>query len=147
MSGYVFTKYLKEVNKYSLLTKEQELILSKKIKNGCKESLELLINSNLRLVIRIAKMHSSNSHELMDIIQEGNMGLITAAKKFSAGFNVRFASYASFWIQRSILTYLSDSDKIIRLPALKKIILKKIKDFRFKYKIDNGREPSLDEIA
>ena len=142
----VYGQYLKEIKKYSLLTCEQEKELSLRIKKGDKEALECLINSNLRLVVKIAHHYTAPSAKLMDIIQEGNIGLITAAKKFSPNFNVRFASYAALWIKQSISRFLTSNDEIIHLPSRKATVVKNVKKFRAEFKRKNKREPLSEEI-
>ena len=142
----VYGQYLKEIKKYSLLTCEQEKELSLRIKKGDKEALECLINSNLRLVVKIAHHYTAPSAKLMDIIQEGNIGLITAAKKFSPNFNVRFASYAALWIKQSISRFLTSNDEIIHLPSRKATVVKNVKKFRAEFKKKNKREPLSEEI-
>lgn len=147
MSNNIFMQYVQDAKKYPLLTAQEEILLANKIKNGCKKSLEKMINSNLRLVIKVAKKYSSNYCELMDIIQEGNMGLITAAKKYSPEFNIRFSFYACFWIRQAINRYLPYSGKTIYLPVRKYALLRGIRRFIIEYKNDKGKEPSFSEIA
>jgi RNA polymerase sigma factor, sigma-70 family len=142
----ICNQYLKEVKGYPLLTSEEEKELALKIKKGDKKALELLVNSNLRLVIKIAHHYIIPSNKLMDLIQEGNIGLMTAAKKFSLEFNVRFASYASLWIKQSINRYISSNDDLIHLPARKARIVKDIKKFRLEFEKTNNREPLNEEI-
>jgi len=142
----IYNQYVKEVKNYRLLTNEEEKELAIRIKNGDKKALQLLINSNLRLVIKIAHHYIVPSSKLMDIIQEGNVGLMTAARKFSHNFNVRFASYASLWIKQSINRYLASNDEIIRLPSRKATVVKNIKKFIADFKKHNKREPFTEEI-
>ena len=142
----IYNQYVKEVKNYRLLTSEEEKELSLKIKKGDENALKHLINSNLRLVIKIAHHYIVPSGKLMDIIQEGNIGLMTAARKFSIDFNVRFASYASLGIKQSINRYLASHDELIRLPSRKATVVKNIKKFRLEFKKQNEREPLAEEI-
>ena len=142
----IYNQYLKEVKSYHLLSAEEEIGLAKRIKKGDVKALQCLINSNLRLVIKIAHHYIAPQSKLMDIIQEGNIGLMTAAKKFSPDFNVRFASYASLWIKQAITRYMSSNDELIRLPTRKYAIVKNIKKFRATFKKENHREPVNQEI-
>ena len=143
----VYNQYLKEVKRYRLLTSAEEIELAIRIKKGDTKALDLLINSNLRLVVKIAHHYIVPSNKLMDIIQEGNIGLMTAAKKFLPDFNVRFASYASLWIKQSISRYLATGDEIIRLPSRKATLVKNVKKFRVEFKKANKREPNFEEIT
>lgn len=141
----IYNQYIKEVKRYRLLTCEEEKELSYRIKKGDAKALELLVNSNLRLVIKIVHRYIIPSNKLMDLIQEGNMGLMIAAKKFSPNFNVRFASYASLWIKQSISRYLS-SDDLIRLPSRKAAVVRSVKKFRAEFKKMHEKEPLIEEI-
>ena len=142
----IYNQYLKEVKIHKLLNFEEEIALAKRIKQGDKDALTSLINSNLRLVIKIARQYVVPNNRQMDIIQEGNMGLMTAAKKFSPEFNVRFASYAALWIKQAIGRYLASDTSFIHLPSRKASILKHIKKFRSEFKKIHTREPFIDEI-
>ena len=142
----IYNQYVKEVKNYHLLTCEEEKELAIKIKKGDAKALESLVNSNLRLVIKIAHHYIIPSNKIMDIIQEGNIGLMTAARKFSPDFNVRFASYASLWIKQSISRYLTSNDELIHLPSRKATIVRNIKKFRAEFKKMNEREPLTEEI-
>ena len=133
----LYNQYLREVKNYKLLSAEEETVLAKRIKKGDAKALQCLINSNLRLVIKIAHHYIVSTSKLMDIIQEGNIGLMTAAKKFSPDFNVRFASYASLWIKQAISRYMSSNDELIHLPSRKSAIVKNIRKFRAEFKKKN----------
>ncbi|MCL2243570.1 MAG: RNA polymerase sigma factor RpoD/SigA [Treponema sp.] len=118
--------YFKQIKVYPLLTFEEELALSEQIHNGNKEALHKLINSNLRLVVKIAGVFNKYDIPILDIIQEGNMGLIHAAEKFDYRKNVRFCTYASWWIRQFIMRYISSKNRIVRLPIRKEEMLHKI---------------------
>ena len=146
MDNSIYNQYLREVKSHKLLTAEEEIGLANRIKKGDAVALKHLINSNLRLVIKIAHRYIVPSNRLMDIIQEGNIGLMTAARKFSSDFNVRFASYASLWIKQAISRYVSSNDELIHLPTRKSTIVKSIRRFRTEFKKENHREPINEEI-
>ncbi|TET79377.1 MAG: RNA polymerase sigma factor RpoD/SigA [Candidatus Cloacimonadota bacterium] len=140
--------YLREIQKYPLLTKEQEIELAKKIKKGSKKSIEKLVESNLRFVVSIATMYKDYGIPLMDLINEGNIGLLTATKKFDEKKGVRFISYAVWWIKQAILKTIAEQTRIVRLPLNQKQKIKSIAKMRDKLKQKGGgREPSEEEIA
>jgi RNA polymerase primary sigma factor len=118
--------YYKQIKNFPLLTFEDELELSKKILDGDKEALHKLVNSNLRLVVKIAGLYSKYKVSLLDIIQEGNIGLIHAAGKYDYRKNVRFCTYASWWIRQFISRFLSNKSRMVRLPTRKEEALRKI---------------------
>lgn len=111
------SSYLQDVRKYKALTKEEEIELIKNIKNGCKKSEDLLIYTNLRFVIRMAKQYQNQGLSLSDLISEGNLGLLKAAKKYDYDqTEVRFLSYAVWWVKQTILKSLHENSRVIRLP-------------------------------
>jgi len=118
--------YYNQIKDFPLLTFEDELELSRQIQNGNKEALHKLVNSNLRLVVKIAGLYSIPNIPVLDIIQEGNMGLIHAAGKFDHKKNVRFCTYASWWIRQFISRFISKKRRIVRLPQRKEDALRKI---------------------
>ncbi len=140
--------YIKEISKYPLLTPEEEKSLSREIQeNNNEEALNALINSNLRLVVKIAKSYVSVGYPLTDIIQDGNMGLIKAASKFLYKKNVRFSTYASWWIKQTIVRNLAAKGKIMSLSYRKEERLRKIKNAENKFYQKNKRKPSADELS
>jgi len=118
--------YFRQIKVYPLLTFEEELDLSKKIQEGNTEALHKLVNSNLRLVVKIAGLFSASNVSIMDIIQEGNIGLIHAARKFDYRRNVRFCTYASWWIRQFISRFISNKRRLVRLPQRKEDALRKV---------------------
>lgn len=140
-------QYLKEIRKYRLLTFEEEKALSLRVENDDQEALEELINSNLRIVVNIAKKYAKDSASLMDYIQEGNLGLINAAKKFRASFEARFSTYACWWIKQYIARSIYSNRNMIKLPFRKEILLCKINRARIEIKALTGQDPSVKEIA
>ena len=139
--------YLYQISSDKLLTAEEEKSLSKRILAGDEEAREVLINSNLRLVVKIAKGYLTHEMELLDLIQEGNVGLIKAAEKFDFRKNVRFSTYASFWIRQSIARAISNKSRMIRFPHRKEERLRKISKAQQKLIRELGRDPHTEELA
>lgn len=140
------TSYFKDIRKYDLLTKEEEIELTNKIKNGDEKSLKKLMESNLKFVIRIAKEYQGNGLPLSDLISEGNYGMMKAASKFEPEKGYRFISYAVWWIKQSILQSLNDNSRIVRLPTnvVNKISTLKAQIEKFEH--ENEREPVFGEV-
>ena len=109
--------YIKELRKIPLLTAEEEIELAKKIKKGDKKAQEKMIRSNLRLVINIAKRYIHFGVPIMDLIEEGNLGLMKAVKKFEHKRGLRFSTCAAWWIRQSIGRAISEQGKLIRVPV------------------------------
>ena len=118
--------YFRQIKVFPLLTFEDEIELAMKIQNGDKAAVHKLVNSNLRLVVKIARPYVNGDISIMDIIQEGNMGLMHAAEKYDYRKNVRFCTYANWWIRQYISRYLANKCRIVRLPHRKEEILRKI---------------------
>jgi RNA polymerase primary sigma factor len=122
----ILQSYFSQIKGIPLLTFEEELELSKRIQRGDREARQILIKANLRLVVKIARIYNASDVSFMDIIQEGNMGLIHAAEKYDHVKHVRFSTYAGWWVRQYISRYLSNKRRTIRLPHRKEEILKKI---------------------
>ena len=118
--------YFKQIKVFSLLSFEDELALSKQIQSGNTAALHKLVNSNLRLVVKIAGMFNVPEIPILDMIQEGNIGLIHAAEKYDFKKNVRFCTYASWWIRQFISRYISNRRRLVRLPQRKEETLRRI---------------------
>jgi len=118
--------YFKQVRTFPFTTFEEELELSKQIQKGNKNALHKLVNSNLRLVIKIAKTYNRYDIPFMDVIQEGNLGLIHAAEKYDYRKNVRFCTYAGWWIRQFVSRFIANKRGIVRLPLRKEETLRKI---------------------
>jgi len=110
-------QYLSEIGKYDLLTAEGEWALAKRISEGDEEAKRLLVLSNLRLVVTIAKRYTGHGQSLMDLVEEGNIGLIKAAGKFDYRKGFRFSTYASWWIKQSITRGIANQSRTIRIPV------------------------------
>ena len=120
------TVYFEQIKKNRLLTFEEELTLSERIQKDDEEARQQLIKANLRLVVKIARSYLAPDVSLLDLIQEGNLGLIKAASKYDYRKHVRFSTYASWWIKQSIVRSLSNKRRVIRLPHRKEEKLRKI---------------------
>ncbi len=140
--------YLQQIGKIPLLTAEQELEVAKKIKESNDEQAkEALVNANLRLVVSIAKKYIGRGLSFLDLIQEGNMGLMKAAEKFDYAKGYKFSTYATWWIQQSITRAIADKSRIIRLPVHMIETLGKIKKVTMDLTTESGKVPSKEEIA
>ncbi|MBN1500716.1 MAG: RNA polymerase sigma factor RpoD/SigA [Spirochaetes bacterium] len=143
----IINRYIGAIKKYNLLTPEEEVDLAKKVASGSKLAKEKLINSNLRLVIKIAKNYTNMEPSLIDLIQEGNLGLIRAAEKFEYKMGCRFSTYASYWIKHYITRFIAKRSRVIRIPIRKGDMFKKIVRLREEFMSANGSEPSNSIIA
>ena len=140
-------KYLQEISKVSLLTADEEIELTRKIKIGDREAFEKLVNSNLRFVVTVAKQYQNQGFSLGDLINEGNVGLIKAARRFDETRGFKFISYAVWWIRQSILQALGEQGRVVRLPLNRIGILSKIRNITSEFEQKHGREPSANEVA
>ncbi|MBX2904213.1 MAG: RNA polymerase sigma factor RpoD/SigA [Chitinophagales bacterium] len=140
-------KYLSEIGKTNMLTSEQEANLAKRIKNDDLEALEELVNSNLRFVVSVAKQYQNQGLPLSDLINEGNLGLIRAAKKFDETKGFKFISYAVWWIRQAIMQAIIEQSRIIRVPINKVGTFTKINRAFQAFEQEYQREPSIDELA
>lgn len=140
-------KYLQEIGREELITAEEEVILAKKIKDGDQRALEKLTRANLRFVVSVAKQYQNQGLSLPDLINEGNLGLIKAAKRFDETRGFKFISYAVWWIRQSILQALAEQSRIVRLPLNQVGSLNKINKAYSKLEQQFEREPSAEELA
>lgn len=139
--------YLKEIRKYPLLSFEEEIELSQRIQQGDLAAQKKLIESNLRLVVTVARKYAATDFPLLDIIQEGNLGLITAAQKYEFSYNVRFSTYACWWIQQSITRAIANKRRMIRLPFRKEELAARVRRTSAELFQRFSRNPSREEIA
>ena len=139
--------FLNEIRRYPLLTAEEEVEISKRIEQGDLEAKERMINSNLRLVVSIAKKYQGQELSLLDLIQEGIFGLIRAAEKFDWRKGYKFSTYATFWIRQAIQRGLANKARTIRIPVHIGQRERKIVRAERELSAKLGREPTGDEIA
>jgi RNA polymerase primary sigma factor len=139
--------YFNQIRSIPLLSFEEALELSRRIQKGDEDARRKLIEANLRLVIKIARGYASSSIPLMDIIQEGNLGLIRAVEKYDYSRNIRFSTYANWWIRQAISRYISNKQRVIRLPHRKEVLLHKIQKTYQLLSQSLMRQPRTSEIA
>ena len=140
--------YLQQIGKIPLLTPEEELEIAKDIKhNNSQEAKDNLVRANLRLVVSIAKKYIGRGLSFLDLIQEGNLGLMRAAEKFDYSKGYKFSTYATWWIQQSITRAIADKSRLIRLPVHMIETLNKIKKITIELMADKGKPPTKEEIA
>jgi len=140
-------KYLQEIGREDLITAEEEVLLAQRIKQGDQVALEKLTKANLRFVVSVAKQYQNQGLSLPDLINEGNLGLIKAAKRFDETRGFKFISYAVWWIRQSVLQALAEQSRIVRLPLNQVGSLNKISKQRSRLEQEFERPPSADEIA
>lgn len=140
-------KYLQEIGEVPLLTPEEEIELAMRIKQGNQQALERLTKANLRFVVSVAKQYQNQGLSLGDLINEGNLGLIKAAKRFDETRGFKFISYAVWWIRQSILQALAEQSRVVRLPLNRVGALNKIGKAYSALEQEFEREPSASEIA
>lgn len=139
--------YLREIGETPLLTADEEVTLAKRIRAGDHDALERLTKANLRFVVSVAKQYQNQGLSLADLINEGNIGLIKAAKRFDETRGFKFISYAVWWIRQAILQALAEQSRIVRLPLNRVGTLHKIGKVSSSLEQEFGREPSPEEIA
>lgn len=138
--------YFKDVSKLSMITPEKEVELTKRIKLGDKAAANELVTANLRFVISVAKQYQNKGLDLVDLIQEGNIGMLEAAYKFDETRGYRFISYAVWWIRQSIMRAISEQCRTVRVPMSQIVNMSKINKMSKKFEQKNGRAPSMEEI-
>ena len=139
--------YLKEIGRIPLLTFEQEISLAKRVEKNDREAKKMLINSNLRLVVSIAKKYVGRGLTLLDLIQEGNQGLIRAVEKYDWRRGFKFSTYATWWIRQSITRAIADQARTIRIPVHMVENINRFLRASRKLMQELGREPSPEEVA
>lgn len=140
-------KYLQEIGKVDLITSEEEVELAVKIREGDQVALERLTKANLRFVVSVAKQYQNQGLTLPDLINEGNLGLIKAAKRFDETRGFKFISYAVWWIRQSIISAIAENSRMVRLPLNKVGNLTKIKKGMSELEQRLEREPTVEELA
>ncbi len=140
-------KYLAEISQIPLLSSEEEVTLTIEIRKGNQEALNKLVQGNLRFVVKVAKEYQSQGLPLIDLINEGNLGLIKAAKRFDETRGFRFISYAVWWIRQSILQALAEQARVVRLPLNRVGLINKVNQITQELEQKYNREPTFDEIS
>lgn len=146
-NGGSLDRYLQEIGHQDLISTDEEVELAQRIKRGDQKALEKLTKANLRFVVSVAKQYQNNGLSLLDLINEGNLGLIKAAKKFDETRGFKFISYAVWWIRQSIMQAIADQSRLVRIPINQSGTVKRIQKAYDKFEQENGRMPSVDEIA
>src|SRR5918993_860241 len=143
----ILDQYLFEVAKTPLLTPPEEVAIARRIAPGDPDAMHELIRANLRFVVSVAKKYQNRGMALTDLIGEGNVGLLTAARKFDPDQGVKFISYAVWWIRQAILSSLANQGRAVRVPLNRASDLAKIFRERERLKQELGRDPSPQELA
>lgn len=138
--------YFKDVSRQPMISQEEEIELTKQIKKGSEAAVKKLVEANLRFVISVAKQYQNKGLALVDLIQEGNLGLIEGARKFDETRGFRFISYAVWWIRQAIIKALSDQCRTIRVPSNQIVCINKINKAIEKFEQQHGRKPSTGEL-
>lgn len=140
-------KFLQDVSREEMISAEEEVLLAQRIKNGDQKALDKLVKANLRFVISVAKQYQNQGLSLPDLINEGNLGLIKAAKRFDETRGFKFISYAVWWIRQAILQALAEQSRIIRLPLNQVGAINRIKKETSILEQKLERSPTLDELS
>lgn len=143
----IVNQYIKEINKIPLLTAEEEKTLTEKAISGDDEAKKKVCEANLRLVVKIAQKYSNQGVDFMDLVQEGNCGLIRAVEKFDPNKGYKFATYATYWIRHNIMRALNEHGKVIRIPSWMQERILKMNRISNNLMAELGRAPSVEEIA
>ena len=140
-------QYMSEIRRYPLLTAQQERELARRCAAGDEDAIRAMVSANLRLVVSVAREYAGQGVPLLDLIQEGSLGLITAAKKFDYTLDFRFSTYATKWIRQRIGMSLNDHSGVIRVPAYTAERMRKLEAARAELRAELGRDPTARELA
>lgn len=143
----VLSRYFSEIREYPLLTKEEEMRLARKVKAGKRGALNELIESNLSFVVKVASEYRNLGLPFEDLLNEGNIGLIEAARRYDASKGTKFITYAIWWIRKSILKALSDHSSLVRVPNYQMKKVREIREAERSLRRDLGRAPNRQEIS
>jgi len=139
--------YLEEIREHPILDREQEVALAARIHDGDEEALNQLVAANLRFVVSVARRYAGHGVPLADLVTEGNVGLLRAAKRFDETKGVRFISYAVWWVRQSILQALTEGSRIVKIPAGRLEESHRVVKAVRALEQELGREPTIDEVA
>lgn len=145
--GEALERYLQEISREPMVAPDEEADLARQIHKGDAVALERLVKANLRFVVSVAKQYQGQGMGLVDLINEGNVGLIKAAQMFDETRGFKFVSYAVWWIRQSILQALAENSRLVRLPLNQIGYVSKVNRFYNRFVQENERHPSIDEIA
>ena len=140
-------QYMSEIRRYPLLTAQQERELARRCAAGDEDAIRAMVSANLRLVVSVAREYAGQGVPLLDLIQEGSLGLITAAKRFDYTLDFRFSTYATKWIRQRIGMSLNDHSGVIRVPAYTAERMRKLEAARAELRAELGRDPTARELA
>ena len=141
------SQYLREIRRFPMLTDSEELALAKRIAQGDSEAVKEMVSANLRLVVSVARGYAGRGVPLLDLIQEGSIGLIAAAKKFDYTLDFKFSTYATKWIRQGIIRYMNNHTALIRVPEHTADRLRRVLQARAALIQETGVEPEEEEIA
>ena len=147
VTGNPLRSYLQEIGSIPLLTAEEEVILAKRIKAGDKKAAQLLTLANLRLVVSVAKKYARSGLDFLDLIQEGNIGLMKAVEKFDYSRGFKFSTYATWWIRQSITRAIADQGRTVRLPVHMYETINRMRKVKNELTTKLGRPPTNKELA
>lgn len=140
-------QYLRDICQFPVLTEQEELALARRCADGDEDAIRHMVNSNLRLVVSVAREYAGRGVPLLDLIQEGSIGLLTAAGKFDPELGYRFSTYASKWIRRGVLRCLAEEGSVIRVPSHTGEKIRKVLQTRTTLQQELGRIPTVQEIG
>ena len=140
-------QYLNEIRRFPRLTAEEERYLAKRCAEGNEDSIRQMVSSNLRLVVSVAKEYAGRNVPLLDLIQEGSIGLIVAAKKFDYTLDFRFSTYATKWIRQGVTRCLMNNSSMIRVPLHTAERMRRIQQAQNALRLEKNGEPTLEEVA
>ena len=140
-------QYLNEIRRFPRLTAEEERLLAKRCADGDVEAIRQMVSSNLRLVVSVAKEYAGRNVPLLDLIQEGSIGLIVAAKKFDYTLDFRFSTYATKWIRQGVTRCLMNNSSMIRVPLHTAERMRKIQQAQNVLRLEKNGEPTVEEVA
>lgn len=146
-AGGSLRRYLNEIGRYPLIDRTEEARLAEEVRGGSEEALDKLVRSNLRFVVKVAKKYRNQGVPFQDLVNEGNVGLIRAARKFDERKGIKFVTYAVWWIRQAILQAIAEQSRIVRVPLNRAAALHRLGQRKSSLRQNLGREPTMDELA